>query len=411
MDGIIEMIFRKAVFLLAAISATLAAAESEPATRQMDFSIAGIALGIPAGYLRAPLIDTNQIFHFVWIPATGEQDAQTGRVKDIGRSVSLWAFSAGPGDTAKEFLEDWTSPNEQKLDKVKILIATHIRIDGLDGLARSTTYRQAGNEFSTATVCFIRDMDIPASIAFQATGIEQPKTIRLAYILRLELPESQKEALLPTLDQIVKTITFTDLRRPVEVPLEFANTGELCLRQGLIIREITGWFPKFDRRGVTLTQPDFILDGTLTPSIRIGTCEMTSGETLENIGLADIEKDSQAGKNIEIISQGRVGNAFQFVLHQSPGLPATQPTTQPADAAGLPKLGLEIRRFMYNPTAKPGQPKCLVLTLAAKGCDVATAERIMESLATGILPAPTTKPAAEEKTTCASQPATVKSTP
>jgi len=378
--------------VLVASSATAAAAQEETTEAARSFPHAGIAWSLPS--------------RFEYRRPSGAYTVAEAVLKKGGErpvvSVTLSAYPAAETATLEGLCE--AAEQELRADlavrDLEVLKKTPMEVAGQEGLANRLRYRYRGEPSVAAQVFFLRSLE-------RRQG-------RITYVLTVEAPELAKERLLPTLSQVVKSISLVTVRRPVAIGVGRLGEPIVDRERGYSIRPPEGWYAQVDAMGASMGQVDYLLGGQPNPTVRL----------VAATAPPDMDADACAGRYIRRqVDQTGSGNegpgarlvgrksiemggleGCQFILERPAPQATTNPQSNPAEVSPV----LELHRAVC-PAAQSGQQRtvyALILVcrdLDAKGAE-AMADRIAEGFSLLKAERPGTAAASEPTSAAVSQP-------
>ncbi|MFA6133600.1 MAG: hypothetical protein WC869_06240 [Phycisphaerae bacterium] len=225
------------LFLLGLTCTTLplfAAGANASSGQVRQFPNAGIELAIPAGYQLQPLAQPYEILRAVMF------DGNTP-----SQGLTLVAMPVGsPTATADEIADSMLADQQQSLviRDLQMITKATMKVADINGAARYFSYKFRGEPTLAAVVYFIRQAPDSAS--------------RICYILSVEAQANRKSEVLPALGDVVKTVQFLPLQRPIDIKLHLGQKVES--EDGLLsLRVPEGWFVNSDASGLEIAQMDF----------------------------------------------------------------------------------------------------------------------------------------------------------
>ncbi len=343
---------------------------------------AGVELALPEGFVsRRP----DQAFEVL---ATG-----TGASETPDRFVGLYAFGASRDETPGLFLAGVLDQLRQNPDfrDLRELDRGMGTVAGCLVDARRLAYTYRGRADQALAVGFLRDLS-------PAGATEGSSPVRIAYLLVVEVRENQKDALLPNAVAVARSIRFTDLQRPVDLPL---TPGEELVDsdKGFAFAPPATWSGAVTPEdGILTGQMDYVLGGVASPLVRSDAFETSETFTNDQAVQKVVEAERKKGYRVKVLSQSNAvmggRDAYQFVL-QKQVTAAPIPTTnskrklraaEPQTKPGPPFL--EVLRFLVC-RGPDGKATVYYLGVTCFDCSPDQAETIMDSLARGfrLLPA------------------------
>lgn len=291
---------------------------------------AGISLAIPTGFTSYPQL-TGQFQVMLATRVEGRQATQ---------SISLAVYPAGAKTTPAQWLEILRRSLEKSLSVRRLSVEKNepIVIAGQKGRAVQMTYTFRGIPTAAVSVCFPRDI---------ASAVPAAPPVHLLYVLTLEVAQEHRGTLLRTFRAVTRTILLTDLKRPIDVPLDFENGAYLRdFARGYAVRLPVGWIGGQNEVGAFLEQADYTLGGQPCPAVQVVSrlvAPALSAEDCIRKAVASMEKQ---GATVEVLSKGPARlaghDALQMVLRQT-----QPPATQPSQAAPTePDEILEVHRLL-----------------------------------------------------------------
>jgi hypothetical protein len=342
-------------------------------TQGAEYATAGIEFALPIGFQRGPLRDSSQI-----IRATRDTGTETAQ------SFSAQIFPVSRGVTPKAFLDFMVELVQQKLPirDLKTTAEGEVSFPGIDAYAQSVTYSHRGIDSAAVAVCFVREVSEP-----DATPATEP--IRLAYLLVAETTQAQSHLAGPTVAKVLETVSFVDLRRPIDMPIDSEGAALEDLRLGYTIRRPTGWSVQRNETGLVMGQVDFSLGGIASPEVKVVALSVPDTWTPKSFGEDAIKRKTEEGYEMKVLAQGPVKLAgkdgYQFVVRKTmkavPGVAGTLPTA-PIAAPQAEASFVEIGRLILVP-ATEGEKRLYAIVLDSHNCTVEQAEAVMDKIASG----------------------------
>ena len=329
--------------LVQGVARTLRPVKGEPPKLQMprDYPNAGLQLALPEGFKIKPLEKASQV-----LVASSEGQAE----KSQTFTVSI--FPVSDGVSASLFVDDTLRDLRRQgtFGDIKVTSRVTFNIHGIMGDGSRLDFSHEGKDLSAVVGCFIRLVRSP----------NEPKDsamIRLAYVVSLETGRANKDSLPPVIQAIAKSIQFTDVRRPMDIPI--AKGKELKdekLGLGVVIP--AGWVARKKSDGIAMGQIDFLLGGVASPMVHASAVDVPAGLDYKQCLQRLLKKYRDMGYTVELLSQGPAKLAgldgYEFAIRRSvvgeavkdpyaEKRPAAEPMTRPGPAY------IEMGRFAFSP--------------------------------------------------------------
>jgi hypothetical protein len=380
------------VIVLLALPALAAIAQPAPVpTPPMQDPVTcenvGIALAVPKGFQPKPVTKLYDVFY--------------ASVDEAGRpvlAVTLAAYPIHQKTSAEEYAEGKMADvaRDANIRNLKTARKESLKVAGVDGARRFISYTLRGADVVAAQVYFIRDIaDSP---------------YRICFLLTVVTTADRKAALLPTLDAVTASVSFSPVKEP-QVPAE-PQLAEQSLRDerlGFEVRTPKGWFVDRSGGGAETGQVNYPQGGIPLPSVTIAAAEVPAGAS----------NQAASTKNLTYLKSGAVQNqrdtrTVSDAAATLGGLPAWQFVLQIMEKPNpIPSLGGKKADDMVivHRTAVVAQPGgktvAYTVTITAKAGEQAAAAKLMDVLAASFRivgpqtqpaqPAKPAKPAAETK--------------
>jgi hypothetical protein len=370
-----------------------AAAQGQPAAPGMasavEYSNVGISVAVPKGF---DALATSAIYDVMRFALVGKEHTT--------QAVSLSVYPVGEGVTADAYAEGiFNAMPTLVFRQLRLLGKIQMKeVAGVPAAARVISYTYRGVETRAATVYFIREF--------------KEHKLRLFYAINVETVAEKQASLIPTLDQVVKSITLTDIKHP-SGEVKDLQPPVADARNTFSIRAPEGWFVQPNGDGFMFGKTDYLLGGVpgvlVTVAVDDAPADCDSQKCAKKY-LADLVAAKNDKVKTEVISQGPalVGadQGYQFAAEQSPKEPPSLiARTEPAVPA-LPKARAVIVRRVLCVKGGGDQSKCYVISLAGADMSVdaatATLDKIAQSFkllapTTASAPATATAPASDEQ--------------
>jgi hypothetical protein len=343
----------------------------------VDYPNAGISLAVPRDFEGEATSSMFDVMRFSL--ADKEHTIQ---------AVSLSVFPVREGVTADAYAEGIFNAMPTLVFR-QLRLLKKVQMDDVAGqhaAARVISYVYRGVEAQAATVYFIREL-------------KEPK-VRLFYALNVETIAQKQGLLIPTLDQVVKSITLSDVRHP-SAQIKDLGPPVVDARNGFSIGVPRGWFVQPNGDGFTLGQTDYLaggIPGILVTAAVGGASPGGDSQQCAKKYLADLLAAKNDKVKTEVISQGRalVGGdeGYQFAVEQSVREAASVPAAQTPAAANAVKTRAIIVRRVLCAKGDNNQPKSYVISLAGADIGVDAGVTALDKIAQSFkLLAATTAPA------------------
>jgi hypothetical protein len=262
-------------------------------------------------------------------------------------------------------------------------------VAGLPAAARVISYTYRGVDTRAATVYFIREF-------------KEPK-VRLFYSINVEVVGERQASLIPTLDQVIKSITLTNIKHP-STEIKELGPAVTDAKNGFSIRVPQGWFVQPNGDGFIFGQTDYLLGGV--PGIQVAAAADDAPPDCDSQKcakkcLADLLEAQNDKVKTEVVSQGPAlmgsDQGYQFAVEQTPKETGSEPAAKMAKARAV-----IVRRVLWVKGSN-NQPRAYVVALAGADMspDAASSalDKITQSfklLPTTTAPATSTAPATNE---------------
>ncbi|HDZ19725.1 hypothetical protein LCGC14_0015700 [marine sediment metagenome] len=325
----------------------------------IDLAWAGIRLAMPEGFTADRLGEINRV-----LLATG------GKEGEFRPKLALSVYPIGKDVDVKGLMDSVTDHLNGKLgvEDVKIVDEATVKVLDDKAFVRALTCTYLGQQVALARVCFIRDVPSPSGAPAGTKGR------RLAYVLGAGVSDRQADQLIPMLAAVARSLAYTDIRRPVDLPV--ATDGHLIKDPlwGYSMRQPNGWVGSFRESGFDMGQFDLLLGGTVTPRVEIIVATIPETHTPKSFGERAIQLQIDKGNDIKILSQGPATlggqKGHQFVM---------QKQTKEGEHV---ETSIEIGRVICVP-AGDGTQRMYALVVRTRRCPEAKAVALMDQMASG----------------------------
>ncbi len=346
----------------------------------VEYPTAGLRFALPVGFANRPLRESSQVALAV-----------RGEGTEAAQSFSAHAFPIGKGVTAKAFLKFVTESIQRKLAirNLELVEEAGVSFHGIEGAAQLATYSHRGTESAAMVVCFVRQASRPSEPA-------DSEPVYLAHLLVVETPKAQIDSVAPTLAKVLETVSLSELRRPIEMPMQDVGAPIENRSLGFAIRQPDGWIATSDETGLVMGRIDYLLGGIASPEARVLTATVADSWTSKSFGENAIKLKTEQGFEMEVLSQGpaRLGgkDGYQFVIRKTALSAATEPAPEPGQIKPIslpsaPKPAssyIEIGRLICLP-AEQDKKKLYALVLDCYYCEVEQAQEVMDKIASGFV--------------------------
>ena len=359
--------------LLSGIAAAEQSAWGQPPkmAKPIECPAAGIRMALPEGFKSMPL---SRMRHVLQAARTGD-----GGPMD----VTLAAFPVGEGVTPTDILEYvmgyWRK--SPAVDELAIIEEREVTVAGLPAVGRLFGYSVRGKEARAVGVCFVRDVKPSEPGA---------KPVRIGYGLLVKARPNQTAAMIGVINGVAQSVALTELRRPIDLPVELTDHVVTDLEGRYSLRLPKGWTFGHDEMGVVMGRMDHLLGGVSSPAVRIVTAEAPEGMTAKACGESAVKHAEETqGCDVKILSQGpaKLGSlpGYQFVVRKRQPLEPAKETPAGDEADKPATFGepfIEVGR-MVNLPARDGQQRFYVVIVTCYGADAKQAQAVMDQLAPG----------------------------
>jgi len=337
----------------------------------LEYPHAGIRLALPAGFELRPAGVRGQILN-TSRPAEGRATiAITLDTRVVGEGVtprSFWDFALG----------HWQRGGAADM---RLLEERDVQVGGVDAVARLLTYSSGRHQAAAVGACFIRQVKRPAA-----------EPLWIAYLLLLKGSADRMTAMFPMINGIAKSITLSEIRRPIDMPVELTDTAVRDPLGRYALRLPKGWSFAQVKAGPVLGQVDLLLGGAASPRVRAMVTDMPKSMDAKACGLDVIAfVREQKGHKVDILSQGaaKVGgkDGYQFILRTQVPLGAGNAgaggKSGPAGKTKLSDPFIQGVRLFGVPGEK-GRREYLLMVLDCNDAPAAKAEGVMNKLSAGV---------------------------
>jgi len=217
----------------------------------VEYPQTGIALAVPKGFEFAQPAEHTDILQAVM--TEGGQPVQ---------SVKLSAFTVEAETTAEAFAAERVRQlaGAIAVRDLEVLKQTEMTVAGITAVAQRMKYSFRGEPVQAAGVCFVRDLPLPGR--------------KVCYLLAVECAEKQQDKLLPVLGEVVKSVSITAVRRPMEVPMGPKGPAIANQKAGYSFQPPVKWFATWLGEDLVTGQGDYLrpelgMDGLPLPQLRV----------------------------------------------------------------------------------------------------------------------------------------------
>lgn len=304
------------------------------------------------------------------------------------QSVHLSAFAVDREITAEQFVAARAEQFKSNLAirGLKVVKETPMPVAGIVGTAQRLRYSYRGRATEAAAVVFIRQM---------ASG-----DVRICYLLSVECASSHAEMLLPVLGEVVKSISLTAVRCPVDLPPGPLGPAISDPKLGYRFAPPIRWYASKLPDGLILGQMDFLRASGRRGGMSVLKMRMVVGDApagadseahareLYESGLSRM-KQKGVQSLPKLTSKGPVRlsgrQAYQYVLTQM-SAPASRPaggsaTSVPASPDD--NAVVIVQRTLCAAVGGENRSYSLILLCPYGSQGVKGAEALMEKLAEG----------------------------
>ena len=325
----------------------------------IDLAWAGIRLALPEGFTADRLGEINRV-----LLATG------GKEGEFRPKLALSVYPISKDVDVEGLMDSVTDHLDGKLGVKDVKIEDEATVKVLDDKAfvRALTCAYLGQQVAMARVCFIREVQSPSDAP---AGIQGG---RLAYVLGAGVSDQQADQLISMLAAVARSLAYTDIRRPVDLPV--AAGGHLIKdpQWGYSMRQPNGWVGSFRESGFDMGQFDLLLGGAVTPRVEIIAATIPETHTPKSFGERAIQLQIDKGNDIKVLSQGPATlggqEGHQFVM---------QKQTEEGEQG---ETSIEIGRVICVP-AGDGTQRMYALMVRTRRCPEAKAVALMDQMAPG----------------------------
>jgi len=337
-----------------------------------QYSHAGIRIALPVQYQLLPVVVRGQILN-----ASRPDD---GRNRVI---ITLDTRTVGKGVTAEGFWNYATSHWQQSgIADLKLIEQRDVQVGGVPAVARLLTYSSDGHDVAAVGACFIREIK-------RTEG----EPIRVAYLLLLKGTAGRMTDMFPMVNAIAQSIYLSEIRRPVDMPIELGDTAARDPLGRYALRVPKGWSFAQTEQGPILGQLDLLLGGHASPLVKAVVTDVPDSTNAKACGLDVISfLRQQKGHKVSIVSQSaaRVGgkNGYQFVLRTR--IPLPPPASRSGQKEDVPKTTkfsepfIQVVRLLGVP-GEPGRREYLLIALDCYDTPAEKAEAVMDKVAGGVM--------------------------
>ncbi len=298
-------------FILAAAVAAQAQTPKIELAPPVTAAFAGVKVSVPKGYDLQLTSDRYTVLR----AAKLENDQAV-------LSVSISAVPVSPRATFANFVDMAKPTPNLVLRNLKVLKIRRLRMAGLDGEVRISSFESRGIQATAVTVFLLRPVP---SVPMQ-----------MGYVLSVEGEKSRGKELLPVLAAVGESLELSDPVRPLSQKIDTLGGTIVSKRWGYTIRLPQWWKGRLsrDRDQVVMDQTDYLRGGVPMPQVKLvvlpepGTAEVCAKTALRAL------RETMGGRKMEFetVREGPARMAdrdgYEFVVQQI--LPPV--TTQPAAA-------------------------------------------------------------------------------
>lgn len=346
---------------------------SVPAAGAMEFPHAGISVHLPGGFVLAQPDAPSSILR------------ATRKTEPAGSQLlTLSAFSIGKGVSAEKFAELMLKKLRARrgIANLKVVSRTPMAIGGLQGHSRLLDCTRAGRQVAIADVCLVRKMS-------NGHGL-------IGYMLTLESPGPRSAGLLSLFGKIVKSVSLTAVRTPINTPVGPLGEPVVHAQGGYSLRGPLNWYVSMTPKGLVAGQSNYFHGGEVRPFLGVVAMDVKPGTTCEDYAAQQLTRAlaraRKAGFKASVLSQSELTlagrEARQFVILQEPASATTKraiatAATKPADVPHCESTLLVLRTFCAM--TPDGQNRSYTLGLLCNGCetDASKAAAFMDRIAEG----------------------------
>lgn len=283
-----------------------AEAAAEPVLGQsIALPTAGISLALPADYARQPLTHASQVL----VGVQGAGGTETPRI------ISVVVHALDEGVSLRMALDHIMSAASADASVTGLTQLEEVEVDyqGAVALARLYSCSYMGQRAMLARLCWARDVP----------NAEDGTSSRILYVLAMGLLESDVEALLPTFSAVARSVSQTELVRPMAA-LPDAQMIRLELPQmDLSMAQPWTWIGRRTEKGYELVAADWADGGRLDPRIELLMGQAPASRTPRELGTAAMERRREEGRPVDVVSEGPCSLAgrdgYEFLVRRAAG--------------------------------------------------------------------------------------------
>jgi hypothetical protein len=345
---------------------------------------AGIKLAVPEGYVRQPLRQRFEALRSAWVVD-----------ETVRQAATLLAYPVKFDITAEQFADGMVADMEDEMAfrNVEVIKATPMRIAGIDGYAKLISYSHRGRDSIAAAAFIVRSM--PDS------------DVAICYQLLVEALAEYRQDVLPTLGEIIKTMSLRPVESPIRLGIGSLGRPVRLERPGCSLRQPVGWFavamPSVQL--LELGQVDFTRNGVMSPVARLKVADAPPGSQSMTCAKRSLAEAQQLAKDVgdrsELVHEGLASlgthESYEFVLLCMPdeSRPADeteagtvektdQPTAGGAPISPLPQQVCIAQRSLCISMGGSGRYlRTYSLTLICESGNVQAVRAMMDKLAEG----------------------------
>ncbi len=322
-----------------------------------DYPWAGIRLALPQGFAPQPLTQINQVV--VGLQGElGQEDART---------VSLSAFPVAADMALSTILN--TAMDRLKADpRIQDLSVTDeadVTLLGHKAIVRLYSGTFSGEKVALGRACFVRPVSGGRGVA---------------YVLGAGAMEKDREAIMPTLATMARSLALIDFRSPLDLPVDKAQASVIRDENRLYSLKLpAGWAGQFGNATFVMGQIDFVRGGVVLPRTAVLVTTVPADATAKSL----FDKAYGQGKlGGQVLSHGPAKmsgvEGYQFVVRRS----LAAATSAPAGAAESTGQSLEIGRLICVPNAE-GKNTMYALVMVCGDATPQQGQAAMDAIADG----------------------------
>ncbi|MBN1554620.1 MAG: tetratricopeptide repeat protein [Phycisphaerae bacterium] len=337
------------------------------------YAWAGVVLALPDGF---DVLRGDRAVDVVEAGRGGTSEAPEEFVGlyalTIGRDVTTGAFAT---EALEQFRSNPAVKNLRQIERGTGMIADCV-ID-----ARILQYEYEGRPSRAAAACFVREVKLPGQPA-------DAEPVRMAYLIAVEVPEAKQDDLLPIIVAVSRSVKFTDLKRPIDLPL---TPGGIVRAPdvGVAVAPPATWSAVATPEGVLTAQMDYLLGGVASPLAQAGSFALDEPLSNDQAVRQIVEEEKAKGYLVTVLDQApaKLGelDGYQLVLQkQTPPEGVKDARLQEVKVAQpLAKPGppyIEIVRFAQQ-KEQDGKTRGYYIGMSCFDADVERAKGVMDVLA------------------------------